>query len=248
MRGFYFITIFSFLLSSCNYKELKNATNAVAGKNPSFKANAVVGWDVMRDSVLTQCMSCHVGRTNPELGSYTSVVQNISKIESDVLQNVMPPAKNGYEPLNSCYKSILTTWIQAGTPETTTTKVIDLPDCHTVGNQPPQEETPIALEPLNYDVLLKRILRPRCLNCHNPDSNEANEEGEEARNLLFYPFSEIENNATKWGISSSKSKIIRHLESKDPKKVMPPPPKDLPLRDEEINYVKRWIDAGKPEF
>lgn len=243
MLGFYFIIICSLLTVSCNYNVQKNPANnnQTGNGNSLLKADAVINWDLMQNSILNQCMSCHIGKSSPELGSYAAVVQNKNKIAIAVNNNSMPPAKNGYQPFDDCRKAILNSWVQAGSPETMTAHVSDFPDCKNITDNPGSSNIPLAQAPLNYDTVLKRILQPKCINCHNPDSDDI-----DAAGILFYPYSEIVNRVRLWQAPAISSKIIKVLTRNDEDR-MPPPPKDEPLSKDEIDFIKRWVDAGVPQ-
>lgn len=248
MRGYCFITIFSFwsLLVGCNYNVIKDpsAFGDMNGKlgTPVSEA-ALVEWNLMKSSVLSSCMSCHVGHTSPELGSLSSVQQNLTKVLSEVHSNAMPPAKNGYAPLSECKKAILEFWVQQGAPEKTTTQVGEIAACKGIGGSPQEgaENTPIELMPLNYQTLLTKVLQPKCLKCHNPDAEDV-----EAAGILFYPYSEITKRGRLWASPGATSKMVRVLTREDDER-MPPPEDSAPLTPQEIDFISRWIDAGKPE-
>lgn len=245
MRGLFSITICSAIfLLSCNYNIIKNP-QALGGSNnsqtlpPNESAN--LGWDLIKNSALTTCMSCHVGHTSPELGSLGSVQQNLNKILTEVHSNSMPPAKNGYAPLSDCNKAILEVWIQQGAPPTSSTKVGDLPACKTTTGKPSEDNnTPLAEMPLTYQTLMTKILQPKCLKCHNPDSEDV-----DAAGILFFPFSEITKRNRLWAPPGRDSKIIKVLSRSDETR-MPPPEDGAPLSAQEIEFITRWIDAGKP--
>ncbi|MBV2168365.1 MAG: hypothetical protein KUL82_06625, partial [Bdellovibrio sp.] len=177
MRGLYSIIICSSVLffCGCNYNVVKDP-NALGGQNGKQSApiseSALIDWNLMKSSVLSSCMSCHVGHSAPELGSLSSTQQNLNTVRTEIHANTMPPAKNGYAPLSDCRKAILDSWIQQGAPETSTTRVGDLAACKGVADNPQEspENTPIEQMPLNYQTLMTKILQPKCLKCHSPDS------------------------------------------------------------------------------
>lgn len=246
MRGLYSIIICSFVLFTmgCNYNVIKDpsAFGGQEGKSStSISGSALIDWNLMKNSVLSSCMSCHVGHSAPELGSLSSTQQNLNTVRTEIHANTMPPAKNGYVPLSDCGKAILDSWIQQGAPETTNTRVGDLAACKEVAGSPQEGNTPIELMPLNYQTLMTKVLQPKCVKCHNPDSEDL-----EAAGLLFYPYSEITKRSRLWAGPGKSSKIIRSVTRADDEQ-MPPPSEGAPLTAQEVDFIIRWIDAGRPQ-
>lgn len=250
MRGFYCIIICSFLISflilgaGCDYRVVKdpNALNGTNGKQTKpIDETSVVEASLVRNNILNSCMSCHVGSKQPELGSISAIQQNISQVITAVNSNSMPPEKSGYVPLPDCDKAVLIKWAQLGVPETSTVKVGDLPECKGVVVTPPPPEIPIGNMPVTYQTLLTKILQPKCLNCHNPDSDDV-----EAAGILFYPYSEITKRPRLWSSPGAKSKIVRVL-TKTTEDRMPPPEDGNPLSAEEIQFIIKWLDSGAPQ-
>lgn len=249
MRGLYSIIICSSVLifGGCNYNVVKDPNALGGGQNGKQSApiseSALIDWNLMKSSVLSSCMSCHVGHSAPELGSLSSTQQNLNTVRTEIHANTMPPAKNGYAPLSDCRKAILDSWIQQGAPETTATRVGDLAACKGVADNPQEgpENTPIEQMPLTYQTLMTKILQPKCLKCHSPDSDDL-----EAAGLLFYPYSEITKRSRLWAGPGKTSKIVRSFTRTDGEQ-MPPPQDGAPLTPQEVEFVIRWIDAGRPE-
>lgn len=246
MRGFYCIIICSALIFGlgCDYRVVKdpNALNETNGtQSKPIDGSVVIDASLVKNTVLKTCMSCHVGRTPPDLGSVSSIQQNISKIITTVNSNVMPPGKNGYAPLSDCHKAILSKWAQLGVPEASTAKVGDISECKGQVSPPPETNLPIEQMPIVYQTLVTKILQPKCLKCHNPDSDDI-----EAAGILFYPYAEIAKRPRLWSSPGAKSKIVRVLTSEDDSR-MPPPEDSAPLSKEEVQFIIKWLDAGTPQ-
>lgn len=246
MRGFYCIITCSVLIllgTGCDYRVVKDP-NALNGNNgPQTKpidGATLIDAALVKNTVLKTCMDCHVGRTPPELGSVSTIQQNVTNVIAWVNSNAMPPGKNGYSPLSDCNKAILTKWSQLGSPETSNEKVGDLAECKGV-TPPPETDLPIEKMPLTYQTLLTKVLQPKCLKCHNPDYEDV-----EAAGILFYPYSEITKRPRLWSAPGAKSKMVRVL-TKDDETRMPPPEDGAQLSNEEIQFVIKWIDAGAPQ-
>ena len=97
-------------------------------------------------------------------------------------------------------------------------------------------------QPLNYQTLKVNLIDVKCLGCHNiastPELCRANFETYE--NL-------IDDCRGVWdppGISS----IVHRALTRGGKNRMPPPRVGPALSDDEIDFIVRWIDAGRPEF
>ena len=248
MRGSFFITICSFFfgLVSCNYNVIKDpqAYAAQRGQGSIILSDTTpIGWNLIKSSIMKSCENCHVGHTAPELSSLITVQQSLNKVRTAIHENKMPPTKNGYQVLSDCQKAILDSWIQQGAPEISSTRVGDLAPCKTGATKPIDNvaNTPIEKLPLTYQTLVVKILQPKCLKCHNPDGEDI-----EAAGILFYPYGEIIKRKQLWGDSSKKSKLVRTITRSD-EDVMPPPEENNPLTPQEVDFVIRWIDSGKPE-
>ena len=248
MRGFCFTIICSLFVGSsgCNYNIIKNqrAFDEINGKaSKPLNELSLIDWTFIKSSVLDSCMNCHAGHTSPELGSLSSVQQNINKIFEELHSNSMPPAREGYTPLSDCKKAIISHWIKLGAPEKTASRVNDILECQTspgkIGNS--DEPLPIESMPLNYQTLLTKIIQPKCIKCHNPDYEDI-----DAAGMLFFPYNEINRRTRLWAAPGAKSKII-HILTRNDSDVMPPPEAGPRLTSQEIEFIIRWIDAGKPE-
>lgn len=255
MLGSYSTTICKLLLaltilvfaSACEYHVLKQDPQAKSAKKLS--ADQVVDAQIVQGFVLSSCVRCHGGTTQPILNSLDAIKMNIAKIQNSVNANKMPPSRAGYTPLTDCEKAILHVWVSEGMPTSSTTKVSTLPSCDSyepIVKPPPVRPTkppPVAIldMPLNYQTLNTQILQKKCAHCHNPDGPDIM-----AAMYLFYPYSEITSHGRLLGTNRNDSNFVKMLEADDSERM--PPADDSPrLSPEEIEFVKRWIDAGHPE-
>lgn len=187
-------------------------------------------------------MNCHVNHSKPNLNDLNSIHRNLTKVLDNIRSNDMPPAKNGYSPLDNCKKEIFETWVNQKTPEKMSIKVGSLSACQQLPNEPNPDDRPLSQMHLNYDTLVKKILQPKCINCHNPDSDDI-----DAAGVLFFPYQEILNREQLWSPPVANSKLFRILTSEDPDGRMPPPSVDSgPLTADELDFITRWIENGKP--
>ena len=144
--------------------------------------------------------------------------------------------------ISDCQKEILTTWSSANTPENSDLKIGTLANCKNLPEDSnPQAELPLEQMPLTYQTLIDRIIQPRCLKCHNANSDDL-----EAAGILFYPYEQIVSRVNLWEAPGAQSKVVEFLTRTDDER-MPPPEDSNPLSIEEISFFTRWIDAGKPQ-
>lgn len=239
MRGFYCITISSFLiLGSCNYHVLKDPGTS---SQDTFSDTTTVSADVVQKSVLDTCLRCHSGSNAPALNTLDAIKANINKIQDEVTSNSMPPADAGYKPLSDCEKDILQEWVQKGMPDNSSKKVFDLAHCQSGVPQTPPKK-PILEMPLTYETLTTEVLQPRCLHCHNPKSDDP-----DAKDIALYPFADLvaQKNMV-IAADAANSKIYKYVVRTDDNR-MPPPEDGAPLTADQIEFIKRWINAGAPE-
>ena len=89
-------------------------------------------------------------------------------------------------------------------------------------------------EVIEFNKHIRPILSDRCFSCHGPDpaSREANlrfDREEDLRRAL-----KLEDG------------ILERVTTMDLEELMPPPKSKLKVTQEEISYLKRWIDQGAP--
>jgi hypothetical protein len=239
MRGFYFIIIFSFLsLNSCDYHIQKNS-GLQPTTDKTFDLESTVTLALVQQSVLDVCLRCHSGVNSPNLSSADGLRENIFEIQRQVESNQMPPSSDGYSPLGDCQKNILRAWVADGMPETSTQKILDLPKCQQE-TLPPSTATSILQIPLNYQTFTSQILQARCLHCHNADSGDP-----DASQILLYPFSALIAHRNLLGPDSRHSKLVSLVSRADDNRM--PPLSESPLSTEQIEFIKKWVDAGHPE-
>jgi hypothetical protein len=95
--------------------------------------------------------------------------------------------------------------------------------------------------PLNYDTLAEKILKPRCLHCHKEGGDDS-----DAADILLYPYDQLTLHPKFLGTSSADSKLYKLVTKTDDNR-MPPPEDGAALTADEIEFIKRWVDAGHPE-
>lgn len=238
MRGFnYFIFSSFLLLNSCNYFMAKLPEKA---SQETFSESTTVSAEVVQKTVLGSCLNCHSGTKAPNLSTLDSIKQNIAKVQDEVTTNSMPPASSGYKPLSDCEKDILQEWVLEGMPDTSSKRVFDLAHCQNGSPQTPVK-TPILEMPLTYETLTTQILQPRCLHCHNPDGEDP-----DAKDIALYPFADLVAQKNMIAADAAHSKFYKYVARTDDSR-MPPPEDGAPLDADQIEFIKRWINAGAPE-
>ena len=240
MNRFFQLTFFLILFSGCNYSMQKNP-GAPDNQDLSLDSK-IISYDTVRTYAIQTCLKCHSGSTRPSLASLSDLKNNFSKVLSEVRDGAMPPPSSGYPDLSNCQKAILHKWQDLGEPETSDVSVKTLAECSAgLGDNPdPNTPPPILSEPVNYNTMLNRILKPRCLSCHNKNDTT------DASSILFFPYSEFKNNKNLIKRPGATSKLVRMLTRTDEDR-MPPPETGAPLASDEIEFVKRFIDQGIPE-
>ena len=103
----------------------------------------------------------------------------------------------------------------------------------------PAFNKPLDQMPITYQTFLKRILRPRCLSCHN-EKNKT-----DAARTLFYPFEKIKPVFLKK--PGRENKLYKAVTSHEEDEQMPPPDSEIaPLTQSEVDFIANWIDLGAP--
>ena len=190
----------------------------------------------MHTSVLNQCVDCHSGETSPTITTLSETRQDIGEIWNQVSQGSMPPMQESYVPLTKCQLAALKKWIDLGMPETSPNTIAELPECLS-----DDTNTPIEKMPLNYETLKTKILGPRCVSCHCAGTTC------DANTILFEPYQSLVSDPfPKWSAPAATSRVLRSITRTD-KFRMPPPTDSIPLTTMEIDFITRWINAGKPE-
>lgn len=257
MRGLYFtiisrislfLSVFLVLLG-CNYSIKKGQSGGDLNPLGKTDGSTPISFSLIQKSILYTCKDCHAGVNQPYLNNLEDYKAHRDQILLQVNENKMPQVKKGYAPLSDCQKGVLKKWIDLGLPEESTETFSSVPECQATTGQPPlppsPDLTPIELLPLNFDNLFTRIIQPKCISCHDSDGD--------AYLYPFYPYAMILDedmgSGSDWKAPGVKSKVIRFVtKADDDENLMPPVDSKIErLTPQEIDYIIRWIDAGKPE-
>lgn len=241
------------LLSSCTYNfgEISNPVPKIIPniEKPTpdpLNGTMKVDYNTVREYALNTCKSCHNGIQSPLLNSIDSWKTNGEKVLSAIegINGIkfMPPKEEGYEALNACQVDLVKSWLNQGAPENSEILVSSLPSCDKNLNG---GEKNILEMPVNYQTLNTKILQPKCISCHNENS------GSDAAFSPLYPYQELAGRRNLIGRNSATSKFVKILASNTESR-MPPFADDSgnpleALTADELEFVKRLVDAGFPE-
>ena len=140
----------------------------------------------------------------------------------------MPPPENA-NPLSQDEISVLRKWIEDGAPENET-------------SGPSQSHPTPKPEPLTstYISIKKNVFERRCISCHAP--------GEKAAGVPLFPLKDLLNSPRELVLPGNpdESGLWIAITRQDNKR-MPPPENADPLKANEIETVRKWIEIGAPE-
>ncbi len=262
MRGWFFTTIYktiythknilkiifvSLFLTNCNYKNLKIDPNGSDGSNTNFSADTVIDDQFVMRFSLVSCQQCHAGARAPTLDTVDKVKANITKVLSEIASGDMPTA-DAIIQLKDCEKAVVKAWAE-GTPKT----FGEVTECKSMAQPalpPPIVLTPIELMPLNFKTLKERILAPKCTECHSVLNSNVDEF--DASLIPFDNYSDIASgdNSKYWAAPGAESKVnkeVTYNHDTEDDGMPPKRSKAARLTLQEMDFIVRWIDAGKPE-
>lgn len=213
----------STLISSCSYRNEKDSKFEVSF-NKALEDK--VSYQLINQKIIVpKCISCHGDSGNINLESYNEVFGHLEKIKQTTIATRKMP-KSPYPALSNEELELLATWIQVGAPE----KPLDGTD------QPP----PVKIEPLEptFKSININILQIKCMVCHST--------GEEAERVsLASPEAMIDSPLEIVIPGNSEESGLILSTSPNARKLMPPKKSGIsPLKPEEIEIIKQWIDNG----
>lgn len=213
----------SLMISSCSYRNEKDSKFEVSF-NTALENK--VSYQMINERILIpKCISCHGDSGNINLETYDEVFGHIEKIKQVTITTRKMP-KSPYPALSNEELELLATWIQVGAPE----KPLDGTD------QPP----PVKIEPLEptFQSINKNILQNKCIVCHSVGKVAERVPLDSPESMIDSPLEiVIPGNSEESGLIISTSPNAR--------KLMPPKKSGIaPLKPEEIEMIKQWIDNG----
>ncbi len=99
-------------------------------------------------------------------------------------------------------------------------------------------------EAVDFGREIRPLLSDRCFSCHGPD--EENRESDLRVDRLQSLLEERGGYRAIVPGDSAASELVQRISSTDESLVMPPPDMGKPLSTEEIEKIRRWVDAGAP--
>ncbi len=238
-------------LTGCSYamEELGVFKTSDKGGLPQIEiaqfSEQKISFEVVKAVSLNTCLKCHTGGDH-SMNTPEKVLGNQDRIIEAIDLGTMPPPASGYKAMTSCEAKILETWLEDQSnqrPEAEILKVKDLPACG--GLEAPKEKpaTDYKNLELSFENLTKEILAPKCLTCH---SGPPPSDGKKKTNLESLPALHEQELINATAEESLLYQIVVGIDLPDGKrKQMPPAKSGIPtLSAEQLDYVKRWIDAG----
>lgn len=228
--------LIAFIIAGCNYNEQKKLNDDNSLPIIEFKTGAELSYKQISEQVLERrCFECHSnargnkGKVNLE--TFENVFANKEDIRNDLLDKSMPkdrPALSAYET------RLVVAWIESGASE-----FAHEPSAPVVVNPPQNPPTmppppapviipDIPVEQIDFAAVTKYVLQTNCTKCH---SDKGGNKGKV--NLETY------------------SNVFKNMDAVNDEIIageMPPaPPKGIPLTDEQVKLILKWIELGAPE-
>jgi uncharacterized membrane protein len=235
-------TILSETLTGCSYA-LQEAGLYPASKNtasPKGKSNAEkfsdqkITFEVVKVTALVTCLECHTSGRNAMATKEQFLAQK-DLIRLEIENNEMPPKSSGFKLLSECEKQILETWIEDQDKNLESVKISELSKC-TNTNSPEKIEKPdINTLSVSFENLQKYILAPKCLSCHSSETREGD--------IVLESIQSLQDGQVI--ASTAEESLLYRIVLPGKKGQMPPAKSGLPrLTDDELNFLKKWIDNG----
>lgn len=213
------------VVTGCTFAKHKPGSGAAESVTNICKDS--LDYKVVHTSLIQpKCLACHgAGSGLVNLDTFEKVKNNIARIQAAVQAGRMPPNN----PLGENEKVLLTTWIDAGTPESVATNATA---CNSNGGSDGGGVIPIPVLAPNYESISKMILEPRCLACHDAGSS-----------LDFSTYTAIISHTDLFTSPAGEDGDFVEAVASG---MMPP--KKLPkLSPEEVDVIRQWVILGMPE-
>lgn len=229
------------VLSGCSYamEELGvfKTTDGLPKVGALQFAEQKISFDVLKATALSTCLECHTGG-NRSMNTPEKVLAQKEAILNAVHKDSMPPRASGYKPLGACDKQILETWIDDQTHgRKDSPRVKDLAACTDAEAPKTKPKTDFKTLPLSFDNLKTAILAPKCLSCHTTET---------AKRTILEDMDHIRQKELVKE-KAEDSVLYQIVVPGMNKRFMPPARSGIPaLNAEELDYLKRWIEAGAP--
>lgn len=233
-----------FALTACSYtmEELgffKDGVRLPRGFDVAQFSERAVDFEVVKATALSTCMNCHTTGSK-SMNTPEKALTLQGEILDSIQNQSMPPKSSGYIPLSECEKQILETWFEDQiATRAPSRKVKELSHCGNMQPAKPKEPTDFSKLELSYENLTKEILAPKCMTCHTEEA---------AKKTVLETYAVIKDQGL-LETTAEESMLFKVTVEGMAKRFMPPKNKGIPpLTPEESDYLKRWIQAGAPEF
>jgi Planctomycete cytochrome C. len=200
-------------------------------------ADSIVSFEVVSQTSLRTCLECHSGGSH-SMRTAESVLAQKKEILDSVYSGQMPPKTSAYPQLTACEKMILETWMEDQSANRSgSLRVNQLSACGNLEAPKPTPKTDFATLPLTFENLKSEILAKKCYSCHTSESHGYEYKLENLDSIIDYEL-------VKAG-APDESSIYNVLIPGRTDSFMPKPSSGrAPLTPEEVDFVKRWIEAG----
>ena len=206
------------VLSGCNFRRntVDTTNDEVPFTGPSM------GYNEIKNQILSPyCLSCHSGKHDPLLTTYSGVVAALGIIQHSVLSEKSMPKSRA---LSGLLRGALRAWINEGAPE--------------VATGPFASPTP-GIETLPRPILFSdfkaRVLVPSCVSCHtqgNKDGLTSMEDYKSVKSVVDL-------------LSPLMTGKMGDVVVPDDQRM--PPPKSPALPDDQLKLLEYWLQDGARE-
>ena len=202
---------------------------------PSF-SDSIVSFEVVQQTSLRTCLECHTGGSH-SMSTPQKVLAQKTEILESIFTGQMPPKTSAYPQLNNCEKQILETWFDdQSANRSASLRVNQLSACGNVEAPKPIPKTDFKTLPLTFENLKTEILAKKCYSCHTSDSRGYEYKLENLEAIKDYELVMA---------TPDESPLYNVLIPGRTDSFMPKPSSGrAPLTEEEVDFVKRWIEAG----
>lgn len=228
------------LLSGCSYAMEEAGLFTTSGRHPNLGslqfAEQKVTFEVVKAASLRTCLECHT-EGNRSMNTPEKVLALKDNILSTIQKGTMPPRSSGYQPLSSCDRQILETWLDDQTHDRSPSlRVKDLAPCGNTEAPQSKPKTDFSQLEVSFANLSKEILAPKCLSCHTTET---------AKKTILEDVAHIEAK----GLLAEKAEDSVLYQICVPgmnRRFMPPKKSGIPaLNADELAYLKKWIESER---
>ena len=187
------------------------------------------------------CIGCHGFEGGVSFETYADAKSNALGAYREAVQDrTMPPRRSTTSRLDTCQAALLRLWIEAGTPETNTSPLPEIPECANPTILPPPAPPPVPPpapeEPqATFEYFVEKVYPVSCASCHDP--------GGRADDVVLTSLSSmIAEGIVRPGDGAGS--LLHQVVVKEGRGQMPPASSGKPrLTPAQADALKRWIDG-----